>query len=526
MRCLAAFAAIALTLFSGLTPAADWPDNSFAVLCYHEIRDDARQRPDAYTLETGKLALQFEWLRSAGYQVVSLDQVIAARSGGAPLPPRAVLITFDDGLESVYTRALPLLEAFRYPAVVALVGSWLEDAGGVPARGDFLRGAEIEALRRSGLIEFASHTFRLHDGIIANPQGNLEPAAAARRYDPASGGYEDAADHAARIAADLAQNSERIAALAGVRPRLIVWPYGAHDRVTDALAAGFGMPYGMSLELGLNTPDVPLTRMRRIAITQDYTTADLARVLDAPGRRAPLRALALSLDEVHDADPAREEAKLSQLLDRVQALGVNAVFLQAGSAADGSGRPAALYFPNRHLPVRSDLFNRAAWQLRTRTGVEVFASLPADIGGSPAVTADIYDDLSAAASFQGLVLADDPGAVTLAARVAADHDGLLTARRSDGGGLPAALRDVDFVLVPVSGGDLRAAVAAAARSPQGLARTVFVVPGGASAARMLGGLRGAGARNLAAAADDGGAQGAAPGALRRALSLQSFPGDN
>ena len=124
MHRVAAVIMIALILRAAAAGAAEWPQDSFVVLCYHEIRDDARQRPDAYTLESAQLALQFEWLRSQGYHVVRLDDVIAARAGTRPLPPRAVLITFDDGLESVYTRAFPLLQAFGYPAIVALVGGF------------------------------------------------------------------------------------------------------------------------------------------------------------------------------------------------------------------------------------------------------------------------------------------------------------------------------------------------------------------------------------------------------------------
>jgi biofilm PGA synthesis lipoprotein PgaB len=544
MRPLAALVAIVLALWSAAAAAAEWPQDSFVVLCYHEIRDDARQRPDSYTLETGQLVLQFEWLRSQGYHVVRLDDVIAARAGVRPLPPRAVLITFDDGLESVYSRAFPLLQAFGYPAVVALVGGWLEEGNGTRAaprygdvtlsRADFLRQTEIDAMRRSGLIEFASHTYDLHVGIVANPQGNLEPAAVARRYDPVSGAYEDAAAHAARIAADLAAGSERIAALTGARPRLVAWPYGAHDRVTDAIAGSLGMPYGMSLELGINTPDIPLTRMRRILVTHDYTTADLARVLEAPLRRAPLRALTIDLDRIQDADPQRQEANLSRLLDAVQASGANSVFLRAWSGGEAAGTLPSVYFPNRRLPLRADLFNRAAWQLRTRLGVAVYASLPPQIGGSPEAAQDIFDDLSAAATFQGLLFAAAPGAASdsgataaLAARVGADHDGLLTARALAAGdvaaALPAALTAADFVTVPAAGSGQ---VAQVGLLPQGLAKTVFQVAEGARAAAQLDALRRAGARNLALGAGAVARPEPASQALRRALSLQSFPGDN
>ncbi len=46
------------------------------------------------------------------------------------LPPKAVLLTFDDGYLSFYTRVYPLLRAFNYPAVLGVVGAWIDDPQG------------------------------------------------------------------------------------------------------------------------------------------------------------------------------------------------------------------------------------------------------------------------------------------------------------------------------------------------------------------------------------------------------------
>lgn len=451
---------LALWCVSALWPATAaaaqaWPADSFAVLCYHDVRDELRQRPDLYTVETRQLTQQFAWLRAQGYHVISMDEVIASRREHRPLPDRAVVLSFDDGLQSVYTRAFPLLEAFNYPAVVGLVGAWLGEpaAGEGPvaypddklSHADFLRPEQIREMRRSGLIEFASHSFALHVGVLANPQGNLEPAAAARRYDATRGGYEDIAAYRERIGRDIAKSSDDILRLSGVRPRIIVWPYGDHNHVSDRVVEELGMPTGFTLEVGLNTPDIPLSRLRRTLVTYDFTTAELARILEETPRNDPLRSLRIDLDDVYDADPARQEANLSRLLDRVKAMGVNTVLLQASADPGHTGAATALYFPNRRLPMRADLFNRVAWQLRTRTGVAVFARLPLlafdlprtdpayghwvsasapqprgtvrrlspfDSAAREAVR-DIYEDLATYGPFQGLLFADDARLVDL-----------------------------------------------------------------------------------------------------------------
>ncbi len=548
---------------------ADWPADTFAVLCYHEIRDDAKQRPDSYTLESAKLALQFAWLRGQGYHVINLDEVIAARRDHKPLPPKAVMLSFDDGLESAYSRAFPLLQAFHYPAVVGLVGSWLEEPGHgstheaprygdtTLSRADFLKAGEIGEMQHSGLIEFASHTFALHEGIVANPQGNLEPAAVARAYDPAGASYEDEAHYAGRVRTDLVQNNDRIAALTGTRPRLVIWPYGEHNHTTDRISAELGMPYGMSLDLGLNTPDVPLARMRRVLITNDFTTADLARVLQEPVRRLPIRAVQVDPGLLVDADPKREESNLSKLLDRIKALGVNAVYLQAFADPGGTGRATALYFPNGHLPMKADIFNRVAWQLHTRAAVDVYAWLPlmsfdlpaTDSAEAKGAIADIYADLSASAAFQGLLISGDaPDAdlrrfsIDLAQQLQADRDYLLTARRLSAEGAREAhidaLQSFDYVVViaapqaqhngRMTDHWLKDFVGNVATLPRGLEKTIFELPvvAGTALAAEISALRRAGARNIGYFPDDVMRLRPAVEAVRPVLSLRSFPGDN
>ena len=65
------------------------------------------------------------------------------------------------------------------------------------------------------------------------------------------------------------------------------------------------------------------------------------------------------------------------LLDRIEAMNVNTVYLQAFSDLDGNGSADLVYFPNRYIPMREDLFNRVSWQIQTRTQVSrVYAWMP------------------------------------------------------------------------------------------------------------------------------------------------------
>ena len=211
-----------------------WVQGQFLALAYHDVEDDD---PDQafLSVRTDRLAEQLAWLRANGYQAVTVDQILAARQGGKALPDRAVLLSFDDGYRSFYTRVLPILKAYQWPALLAPVGVWMDtpanqrvDFGGSPEdRKRFLNWDEIREISRSGLVEIAAHTNASHYGALANPQGNTEPAAAIRAYDAQTRRYETEAQFNARMGGDVAAITEKIRRATGKKPRVWVWPYGA-----------------------------------------------------------------------------------------------------------------------------------------------------------------------------------------------------------------------------------------------------------------------------------------------------------
>ncbi|VDL06679.1 hemin storage protein [Bordetella pertussis] len=198
-----------------------------------------------------------------GFNLISMQQIIDSRAGVRPLPPRPILLTFDDGYASTYTKVFPLLKKFNYPAVVAVVTSWTDAPAGTKIRLSpkievphdfFMTWAQLREMAQSGLVELASHSHNLHRGVLANPQGNEQPAASSRQYLPASGRYENDAEYRARVRQDLKTSADLIREHTGVTIRSIVWPYGAHNRDTDQVAAEVGLNIGLTLQPGPNTP--------------------------------------------------------------------------------------------------------------------------------------------------------------------------------------------------------------------------------------------------------------------------------
>lgn len=98
--------------------------DTLTVATFHRVLDPGDPRwqscdPD-YTLSTGLLAHSLAFFKRH-YNVVSLGQVLAARRGQAPLPSRALLISFDDGWADNAEFALPELKRAGVPAVLFVV---------------------------------------------------------------------------------------------------------------------------------------------------------------------------------------------------------------------------------------------------------------------------------------------------------------------------------------------------------------------------------------------------------------------
>ncbi|MEY4729693.1 MAG: hemin storage protein [Pseudomonadota bacterium] len=368
-------------LFAASIQAAN---NEVQVLCYHDVVEDIYAHPDTHSVDVTQLVTQFSWMRENGYQPVSLSDIIAAREGKKALPEKAVLLTFDDGYVSFYEKIYPLLREFNYPAVLALVGEWMDappdgrviyDGKPVP-RANFVSWDQVRKMSRSGLIEIASHTYALHKGVAANPQGNLQPAAVSRIYDKASASYESDDAYTARIRADMTRNVALIEKETGVRPRAMVWPYGKDNLVLRQTAEASGMPIAMTLQEGKLDTSKSLNAIPRKLIRLNPLLPEFADILRDPGSAGLTRVMHVDLDYIYDTNIAQQDKNLGALLERILAMGVNTVYLQAFADDKGDGNARSLYFPNRHMPVRADLFNRVAWQIAQRTGAKVFAWMP------------------------------------------------------------------------------------------------------------------------------------------------------
>lgn len=190
-----------------------------SILMYHQVGVFPAPRTHrALYCRASSFRAQMAYLAAFGYRVISLDAAIAGLFHGAPLAPRSVVLSFDDGYQGFIEHALPALQRHDFPAAVFMVSGlvgrrseWLAADG----RGDtpMLDAAGLRELHAAG-ITIGSHT-------VSHPKlSQLD---------------------AARIDAELRHSKASLEDLLGAPVEHLCYPFGDYDaRVRDAaLAAGY-----------------------------------------------------------------------------------------------------------------------------------------------------------------------------------------------------------------------------------------------------------------------------------------------
>jgi peptidoglycan/xylan/chitin deacetylase (PgdA/CDA1 family) len=264
---------IALTFATAFQKPSVAYSNQVAVLMYHHIHDTDTS---SSTITTKLFREQLTLLQRKGYHFISLAQFRSFYDGG-PVPDNAVLVTFDDGYESFYTNAFPVLQELRIPAVNFIItGTLAHPKEDVPPK---LSGEEIRRLADSSkLIDFQCHTDSMHgkrdDGLALLLQG----------------AEESDAEYKQRIADDMQACKIKLQQL---RPGVVdamAYPYGIYTDKVGELIRASGIRFAFTIQpgmvvRGMNPMNLPRINAGSPYITPEGLQATITRKVKAVGGR-------------------------------------------------------------------------------------------------------------------------------------------------------------------------------------------------------------------------------------------------
>ena len=254
-----------------LSPAALSPDEISAqvpILMYHHLSEDVT---NSEMVSPEQFEAQIRALSEAGYTGVSFDELQAYVLRGAPLPEKPVVITFDDGYESNYTLAYPILQKYGMKATIFAIGVSFgkdhykdTDYAITPHFG----AAEAAEMAASGLISIQSHTYDMHQWPP------YESGSAVRENIlPLPGEGEEA--YVQALTEDFTRSRALLEDAAGQPVDVLAYPAGQYSTLTQVTLQSLGVHVTLSTNPGVNTVvrGLPQTlyAMLRFGITEDVT---------------------------------------------------------------------------------------------------------------------------------------------------------------------------------------------------------------------------------------------------------------
>jgi peptidoglycan/xylan/chitin deacetylase (PgdA/CDA1 family) len=154
------------------TPQPNWKPYTgpVPILEYHVLGRPQTEvpYPELY-VPRADFRKQMDWLDRQGYEAVTLERVEDAWYRGGALPPKPIVISFDDGYRPQYTFALPQLREHGWPGVLNL-----------KAEGSDLYESNVKAMLKAGW-ELAAHTIHHSDLTTLEGEALEEEVAGSRK---------------------------------------------------------------------------------------------------------------------------------------------------------------------------------------------------------------------------------------------------------------------------------------------------------------------------------------------------------
>lgn len=191
-----------------LNPTGVYSDRyqTVPILCYHRFGNAGGKM----VVSPANFAQQMDWLARNDYHVIRLAQLVAYLDGKEALPKRSVVITIDDGYESVHRHALPVLRKHGFPATLFVYTDFI-------GAGDALSWPQLQELAASGLVDIQAHS-KSHRNLIERTNG------------------ESDSQYAQDIETEVRAPRDIIERRLPVRVRHYAFPFGdANELVLDAL---------------------------------------------------------------------------------------------------------------------------------------------------------------------------------------------------------------------------------------------------------------------------------------------------
>lgn len=247
------FQVVFLLIFS-YTPIV-FADSTIGVpiLVYHNFDPSKR---GSMTISTAKFESQLQWLKVNGYTIIPLMKLVDYLQGKlAVLPQKSIVITVDDGRESIYKYMLPIVRKYQIPVTLFIYPEIISHASYA------LTWEQLKELQKTGLFTIGGHTYW-------HPNFKQEKRHLSK----------DAYQRLVHI--QLFNSKKIIEKKLGSPVTLLAWPFGIHDNYLENEAKKAGYIMAFSIHWGNASRTKPVMAEPRYMVVENQSMKTFEAIVE------------------------------------------------------------------------------------------------------------------------------------------------------------------------------------------------------------------------------------------------------
>ena len=220
------------------------------VLLYHNIMEGFKNEDKLLHISPKNFKIHMQAILGAGYTPITYAEFSEASKNGTQLPQNPIIITFDDGYQSNYEYAYPVLKEMGIKATIFVITSRMGDY--TVAYPHFTWETAIE-MENSGIIDIQSHSHTHPDFSTIE---------------------EDQTIYEARMAKYLIETNMN------KECTNFAYPYGQVNGISNGvmLRTGYNI-VNLVGDKGANNPSDGLVNLKRLTVAGDMTGEELLQYI-------------------------------------------------------------------------------------------------------------------------------------------------------------------------------------------------------------------------------------------------------
>ena len=212
------------------------------ILLYHHVEGDVSY--SRYYVSVPDFRAQMQALHDWGYTAIPISLLLDALVDGAELPPKPIVITFDDGNRNIYDNAFPIMSEFNFPGVFYIVGNRVNSGTNIT------HAPELKEMVEAGW-EIGSHSYTHSDLTLDHSIARYE----------------------------ILQSKLDIEDAVGIKVNTFAYPFGLVDPYLAQKVSDYGYRAGMGLGTSWTHTWGSIFYLNRIEIHGDFSVDYIGNLL-------------------------------------------------------------------------------------------------------------------------------------------------------------------------------------------------------------------------------------------------------